>query len=304
MSAAVLLMAYGTPRDENGLAAYYTHIRRGSAPPPALLDELAARYRAVGGTTALNRITREQSGALGRALAARGLPIPVYTGFKHVAPFIGDAVGRMAADGVTRATGIVMAPHYSLRSIAEYAAYAEEHRPPGLEIDVVPTWHDDAGLVAFLARRLGEALEAAGHVPHVVFTAHSVPAAVIERGDPYPGELRRTSELVAARAGIDRWTLAYQSAGRTGELWLGPDIGVVIDDLADRGERAIVVQPIGFVADHLEILYDLDIEARKVADRRGVRFVRTAMPNADPGFITVLAGIVAGRLERAERDPA
>ncbi|CAN5282999.1 ferrochelatase [soil metagenome] len=296
MSEAVLLMAYGTPERLEDVEAYYTHIRRGSAPPAELLEELVGRYRAVGGPTALNRITRAQAEALEGALVRSGTPVPVFTGFKHVRPFIAEAVERMATAGVTRAVGIVLAPHYSLRSIAEYVACSEEHRPPGFDLDVVSTWHDNPGLVAFLADRLDEALGTAGGDPHVVFTAHSVPAAVLERGDPYPAELRTSCELVAARAGLDRWTFAYQSAGRTADPWLGPDIGEVIADLADRGEKTIVVQAIGFVADHLEVLYDLDIAARRLAETRGIGFVRTAMPNAHPAFIAVLAGIAQSRL--------
>lgn len=297
MTEAVLLMAYGTPERLEDVAAYYTHIRRGSPPPPALLDALLERYEAVGGPTALNRITRDQGEALGRVLESRGAANPVYTAFKHVAPFIGDTVERMASDGVTRAVGLVLAPHYSLRSIAEYIAYAEARRPPALSIDVVRTWHDHPGFIAFLAGRLAEAVEQMESDPHIVFTAHSVPAAVLERGDPYAAELRRTCELVARCARLGRWTFAYQSAGRTTEPWLGPDVLDVIGSLAAAGETAVVVQPVGFVADHLEILYDLDVEARRAAEVRGLRFARTVMPNAHPAFITALADIVAPRLE-------
>ncbi|HUO99970.1 MAG TPA: ferrochelatase [Gemmatimonadota bacterium] len=303
MSEVVLLMAYGTPERLEDVPAYYTHIRGGSAPPPVLVADLIDRYRAVGGPTALNRITRAQARSLERALAERGLRVPVHVGFKHVAPFIGEAVGRIAAGGVGRAVGLVLAPHYSLRSIAEYITYAEAGRSPDLDLDIIRSWHDDPGLIAFLADRLGEALRTAGSDPHVVFTAHSVPASVLAGGDPYPDELARTSERVAERVGIRRWTFAYQSAGRTREAWLGPDIREVIDALAREGEKGIVVQPIGFVADHLEVLYDLDIEARAAAERCDLSFARTRMPNADPAFIAVLAEIVASRLA-ADRPPA
>jgi ferrochelatase len=286
-------MAYGSPERLADVEAYYTHIRRGSRPGAEQLADLVRRYEAVGGPTALNRITRAQADGLGRALAARGHGIPVYTAFKHVAPFVGETVRKMAADGIERVVGIVLAPHYSLRSIAEYERYAEEARPPGLELHVVRSWHDDPGLVEFLSARLREALERAGDAAPVVFTAHSIPTRAIDRGDPYAGQLAETCELVASRAGIDEWRFAYQSAGRTDEAWLGPDILDVIESIADGGARGVVVQSIGFVADHLEILYDLDLEARRLAEARGMAFTRAAMPNDDPDFVAVLADIVA-----------
>lgn len=295
MREALLVMAYGTPRRLEEVGDYYTHIRRGRPPTRELLEDLVGRYRAVGGPTRLNRITREQAGALARALAERGVGVPVRVGFKHVEPFIGEAVRELAGEGIERVVGLVMAPHWSLRSIAEYEGYAREAAPAGLEIEVIRSWHDRPGLVSFLAGRLREAL---GRAPeaHVLFTAHSVPARVLEAGDPYPDQLRETCVLLAEAAGAGRWSFAYQSAGRTAEPWLGPDVLDVIDALADRGERSVVVQSIGFVADHLEILYDLDVEARGAAERRGLAFLRTEMPNAHPEFIAALADLVATRL--------
>ncbi|HUF88714.1 MAG TPA: ferrochelatase [Gemmatimonadota bacterium] len=296
MRRALLVMSYGTPERLEEVEPYYTHIRRGSPPPPELLAELVARYEAVGGPTALNRITREQAAGLGRALAERGREVPVYTGFKHVSPFIGDAVRRLAADGIERAVGIVLAPHYSLRSIAEYARYAEEARPPGLELEIIRSWHDAPGFVAFLAARLREAVGRSSGDPIVLFTAHSVPARVLEDGDPYPDQLRETCELVAREAGVDRWEFAFQSAGRTADPWLGPDVLDAIEAAADREERDLVIQSVGFVADHLEILYDLDIEARQAAEARGMGYVRAAMPNAHPEFLAALADVVTPRI--------
>lgn len=287
------MMAYGTPERPQDIAAYYTHIRRGSPPPPPLLTDLVARYEAVGGPTPLNRITRAQAEGLARALARRGREVPVYTGFKHVAPFVGEAVRTMAADGIERAVGLVLAPHYSLRSIAEYARYAEEARPAGLDLDVIPSWHDHPGLVAFLAERLRAALPCAGDRPAVVFTAHSVPPA---QGDPYADQLEETAALVADAAGLESWEFAYQSAGRTSEAWLGPDVRDAIAAIAGRGASGVVVQAIGFVADHLEILYDLDVEARVAAQAGGLLFARAEMPNDDPAFLDLLAQVVEPRL--------
>ena len=292
---AVLLMAYGTPERLDQVAAYYTHIRRGRPPSAEALAELVERYRTVGGPTALGRITRAQAEGLEAELARRGAAIPVHVGFKHVPPFIGDTVRAMGEQGVTRAIGLVLAPHYSLRSVAEYAAYAEEARPPSMMIDVIPSWHDDPALVAALASRLARARLAEGDAL-VLFTAHSIPMAAVERGDPYPEQLMETARLVAERAGVERWGFAWQSAGRTEERWLGPDVSEAIAEAGARGERGVVVQAIGFVADHLEVLYDLDVEARDAAKARGMAFVRVPMPNADPDFLAALADVVESRL--------
>lgn len=296
MREAVLVMAYGTPERLEDVEAYYTHIRRGRPPTPELLEDLVDRYRAVGGPTALNRITRAQAEALGAELARRGREVGVHVGFKHHPPFIGETVGAMAREGVERAVGLVLAPHYSLRSIAEYAEYAEAARPPGMELDMIRSWHADPGLIALLSDRLTAARVALGGEPFVLFTAHSVPAAALAAGDPYAEELQVTAERVAARAGVGRWSFAYQSAGRTAEPWLGPDVLDAIADLAAAGETAVVVQSIGFVSDHLEVLYDLDIEARQAAESRGLGFARTEMPNVDPAFVRVLADLTEARL--------
>jgi ferrochelatase len=291
----VLVMAYGTPERLEDVGRYYTHIRRGSPPPPDLLAELVSRYEAVGGPTALNRITHAQADGLSRALARRGHDVAVHTGFKHVEPFIGDAVARLAGEGIERAVGLVLAPHYSLRSIAEYQRYAEAARPPDLALDVVSSWHDEPALIAFLAARLREALARAEAGARVVFTAHSVPEAP-DGKDPYARQLRETCELVAERAGQPAWEFAFQSAGRTSDRWLGPDVLDALESIADRGVSGVVVQAIGFVADHLEILYDLDLEARRAAESRGLAFTRAAMPNDDPDFVEVLADVVEARL--------
>lgn len=295
MKRGVLVMAYGTPERLEDVASYYTHIRRGSPPPPDLLADLLSRYEAVGGPTALNRITRAQADGIARVLSRRGHDVSVYTGFKHVPPFVGEAVARMAAEGIERAVGLVLAPHYSLRSIAEYERYAEEARPRDLALDVIRSWHDDPGLVAYLAARLRDALARSEGASRVVFTAHSVPEDPAG-GDPYAEQLQETSELVAVRAEVEDWEFAFQSAGRTADRWLKPDVLESIDAIADRGYRSVVVQAIGFVADHLETLYDLDFEARRAAESRGLAFTRAAMPNDDPAFVEVLARIVETRL--------
>lgn len=296
MRRGVLVMAYGTPERLEDVERYYTHIRRGSVPPPELLADLVSRYEAVGGPTALNRITRAQADGVARALAGRGHDVSVYIGFKHVPPFIGDAVAQMEGEGIEAAVGLVLAPHYSLRSIAEYERYAEDARPPGLALEVIRSWHDDPGLIAFLATRLGEALSRSSGGARVLFTAHSVPVPPRGREDPYERQLRETCALVARAANVEEWEFAFQSAGRTTDAWLGPDVLETIGGIADRGHAGVVLQAVGFVADHLETLYDLDIEARHAAESRGLHYARAAMPNDDPAFIEVLASIVEARL--------
>lgn len=289
-------MAYGTPERLEDVERYYTHIRRGNPPPAELLEELVSRYAAVGGPTALNRVTRAQADGIARELARRGHAVTVYTGFKHVSPFVGDAVARMAADGIDAAVGLVLAPHYSLRSIAEYERYAEDARPNGFVLDVIRSWHDDPGLVAYLAARLREALGRSDGDSRVVFTAHSVPEPPKGLDDPYAEQLLQTCELVAEAAGLEGWEFAFQSAGRTADRWLGPDVLATIAKVADGGHSGVVLQAVGFVADHLETLYDLDIEARRAAESRGLGYTRAAMPNDDPGFVDVLASIIESRL--------
>ncbi len=296
MRRGVLVMAYGTPERLEDVESYYTHIRRGRPPSAELLEELVSRYEAVGGPTALNRITRAQAAGIARELARRGHAVTVYTGFKHVSPFVGDAVARMAADGIEAAVGLVLAPHYSLRSIAEYERYAEDARPQGLALEVIRSWHDDSGLVAYLAARLREACARSDGDSRVVFTAHSVPEPPEGLEDPYAKQLLETCELVAQAAGLEGWEFAFQSAGRTGDRWLGPDVLDTIATVADRGHRGVVLQAVGFVADHLETLYDLDVEARAAAEARGLCYTRAAMPNDDPAFVDVLANIVEARL--------
>jgi protoporphyrin/coproporphyrin ferrochelatase len=299
--AGVLVMAYGTPEDLDDVEAYYTDIRRGRPPPPELLAELVGRYRAIGGRSPLREITLAQAAGI----AAR-TGVKAWVGQKHAAPFIRDAIEGLAAAGVQRAVGVVLAPHYSALSVGDYerrARAAADAVRWGGELRVIPSWHLDDGYLDWLAGRVSETLALlparSKAAATVIFSAHSLPERILEVGDPYPGQLAATAAAVATRAGLDRWRIGWQSAGRTGEAWLGPDILDVIRDLAATGATAVVVCPCGFVADHLEILYDIDIEARGVAAEAGLPLVRTRSPNADPEFLDALGSIVAGAL--AER---
>ncbi|MEA2233526.1 MAG: protoporphyrin/coproporphyrin ferrochelatase [Solirubrobacteraceae bacterium] len=303
-TTAVLVMAYGTPSRPAQLEAYYTHIRRGRRPPPELLAELRGRYEAIGGRSPLLEITRAQASGLRDALRAAGHgDVRVEVGMKHSPPFLEDAARQLVASGVDHVVGLVLAPHYSRMSVQAYgdrvqaALEAEGGGQP--RFTLVHSWATEPGYVRYLETAVGDALARLGSAAagaEVVFTAHSLPERILAAGDPYPNELRATAEAVARAAGLERWSIAWQSAGRTSEPWIGPDVLEVLPRLVGAGATGVVVCPAGFVADHLEVLYDLDVEAAAEARTLGLPFARTAAPNADPAFAATLAGVVAARL--------
>jgi ferrochelatase len=299
---AVLLMAYGSPDRLDQVEAYYTDIRRGNPPTPELLEELLGRYRAIGGGSPLSRIVERQRAAFETELAGRGTPMPVYAGMRHIEPRIGEIVARMAADGVRRFVAIAMAPQRSSNAAGYRRAVDAglERLPEPPEVVFVDSWHDEPRFIEALAETTREALDrfADPSVVRVMFTAHSLPARVVAEGDVYPAELAATAALVAGRLGLARYEFAFQSAGRTGEPWLGPDILAEIRRLAADGVRELVVRPVGFVADHLEVLYDIDIEAQGVAREVGIRLERARSMNDDPTFIAGLADVAAAALAR------
>jgi ferrochelatase len=292
-------MAYGTPARPEDIEPYYTDIRRGSPPPTDLLAELTERYQAVGGTTPLLEITARQAEALGEAL---GSDFRVFVGMKHWKPWIRDAVADMKAAGIRRAVGIVLAPHFSRGSIAEYAQRIEAAKQAleyDLDITVVPSWHLNDQYLDAVASHIRDALNAHGWAAeeiHVVFTAHSLPIRVVSDGDPYQIQLNETTQEVARRLSLptSAWSFSFQSAGRTADPWLGPDLTETVNELAAQGEKRILVAPIGFVSDHLEILFDIDIEAREAAAKRDVQLERMESLNDDPGLIAGLADIARG----------
>jgi ferrochelatase len=304
----VLLMHYGTASGPDDVERYYTDIRGGRAPSPEAVEDLRRRYAAIGNTFPLNRITREQAGALeGELNALAGGRFRVYVGAKHSPPFVGDAVRRMAEDGIRFGVGLVLAPHYSKMSVGGYIERARKARPASLELTFVESWHLHPAFLEVLTDRVAAALEQLTDDERaealVIFTAHSLPARIVDEGDPYPEQIRETGQAVAARLGLERWTTGWQSAGRTPEPWLGPPLDELVEKAAAAGHTSVVVVPCGFVADHLEILYDVDIEARQAADRAGIRLVRTESMNADPAFIRALADVVGQHIEglREER---
>ncbi|HYN36594.1 MAG TPA: ferrochelatase [Actinomycetota bacterium] len=290
----VLVMAYGTPKDLDDVEPYYTDIRRGRPPPPELLEELRERYRAIGGKSPLLALTKTQAKGIEERVG-----LPTYVGQKHAAPFIPDAVADMNENGIEQAVGIVLAPHYSTMSIGDYARRAnraaEETGWSG-KLDMVDSWHLEPGYINFLDREVKKALaslpEPARRDAVVLFTAHSLPEKILQAKDPYPQQLEETARAVAEKAGLDRWQVGWQSAGRTDVPWLGPDVLEILPQLADDNVPGVVVCPCGFVSDHLEVLYDVDIEAKKAANDLGIALARTASPNDDPMFLDALAAVV------------
>ncbi len=296
----VLLMAYGTPRNLDEVEPYYRDIRGGRTPSAEAVAELRERYRRVGGRTPLLAYTRSVAERLEARLnsEAGGDSWRVFAGMKHWHPYIAEAVEQIGAAGVRELTAIPLAPHYSKLSIGGYAERAREALerladPPATTL--IESWHANPLFIGLIAERIRAALGRMNAPPAavaVVFTAHSLPAAIVEAGDPYPQELLESAAAAARAAGVESWRFAYQSAGRTVMPWLGPDILEVVDEIAGEGRREILVVPFGFVCDHLEILYDIDIEAQERARGFGVRLARIAMPNDDPAFIDVLFDLV------------
>ena len=283
MSDAVVLMAYGSPERLADVPAYYADIRGGRPVAPEHLEDLVARYRRLGieESSPLNAITEET-----RAALERELELPVFTGMKHWTPRIADAADAAVASGAERIVGLVLAPHYSALSIKGYRDQLEQALAARAELDFVHSWHLEPGFVELLADRIR------GADAHVVFTAHALPARILDMGDSYRDQLLETSSAVAAAAGIESWSFSFQSESPTGEPWLGPDILDHLAALHADGVEHVLVCPVGFVSDHLEIRWDLDVEAQEKAAALGMRLERIEMPNADPAFIRTLASIV------------
>jgi protoporphyrin/coproporphyrin ferrochelatase len=285
LKTAVVLMAYGSPERIKDIRPYLEDIREGRPVSDEAVEELTERYRRIGGCSPLDEITERQRAALERALE-----LPVHVGMKHWRPRIADATGAALAGGAERIVGLVLAPHYSALSIAGYRERLESALGGRAELCFVESWHDHGPFVEVLANRVR------GTDAHVVFTAHSLPQRIVDTGDPYRDQLLETSRLVAERAGVDDWSFAFQSASATGEPWLGPDILEELDDLHGRGVRKVLVAPVGFVSDHLEILWDLDVEARERAAQLGLELDRIESLNDDPAFVRALADLVRSTL--------
>ncbi|WP_219838015.1 ferrochelatase [Paenibacillus sp. R14(2021)] len=297
----VLVMSYGTPESMDGIVEYYTHIRRGHAPTPEQLAELRGRYEAVaGGVFPLRENTNRQAEGLQKALDAMAPGrYVVYQGLKHARPYIEDGVEAMAADGVKQAVGIVLAPHYSTMSVGSYMQRAREKAEElSIKFASVDSYHLHPKLIEALESRVNSAFaelrEAVGEDQPLkaLFSAHSLPVRIREVNDPYEEQLLATSSLVAERAGVTDWAFTWQSAGRTREPWLGPDILETMKEVAEAGYKGVLSAPIGFVSEHLEVLYDIDIEAQAAAKELGMKLVRIDMLGTDPLYMETLADSV------------
>ena len=300
---AVLLMAYGSPNSLDEVGEYLLQVRGGRLPTPEEVDRLRERYRQVGGQTPLVKITLAQAKALEAKLQSGGLDSKVHVGMKHWHPFIEDVVEKIVSNGAPGIIGLALAPHYSKLSIGGYSdavnrGLARIERP--VPFTMVESWHDQQSLITALSRRVQEGLEMFNDPSRavVLFTAHSLPKKFVQDDDPYWRQLQETGQLVASKSGIKSWDFAFQSAGQPIDSWMGPSIKEKITELSGKGFRELLVCPVGFVSDHLEILYDLDIEAKSYASSLGARLERTVSLNDDPEFINAIASRLGPLLSR------
>ena len=295
---AVLLMAYGGPDKLDDVEPYLLDVRGGRPTSRELVDEIKARYARIGGRSPIRELTEAQARALGHAL---GPEFAVYVGMRHWHPYIGAALERIVAAGHRRLVGIVLAPHYSAMSVGAYEKKVLDAAAGRVQLALVRSWGDHPGFLDAVAARVTEALRRfpSRDGVQVIFTAHSLPQRIVAQGDPYPDQLRVSAAAVGRLAGLPQWHFAYQSAGATPEPWLGPEVGDVLAQLAGAGHREFLIVPIGFVSDHVEILYDVDVMYRHQAERLGARLERTASLNDDPRLIGALADLArTAALER------
>ena len=306
----VLLMAYGGPESVTDIPGYLADIRDGRPTTPAVLTEITRNYTAIGGRSPIAALTRLQADGVEQALNLPGSDarFRIYVGMRHWSPWIEETIGRMSVDGIERAVSMALAPHFSGMTIAKYQAKIADglamYRTT-IEFAHVDSYHTAPGLIDALSDRVHCGIarwpQAERNSVHVIFSAHSLPERIIRAGDPYDTQVHETAQLIADRAGLspDRWSWSYQSAGRSPEPWLGPTYPEHLAELAARGVRNIVSVPVGFVCDHVEILYDIDIDARRIAESLGMRLERPPSLNNDPRFVQQLSSIVSARAAAA-----
>jgi protoporphyrin/coproporphyrin ferrochelatase len=293
----VLIMAHGTPSSPDGIEAFYTRIRRGHPPTPELLDDLTRRYLAIGGVSPLTERTAAQVAGITAALE-RDAPgvFDVRFGSKFEAPMLEEPAAAFRDEGFDKVVGIVLAPHSSSMSTDQYINRSRETLGSNVEFVAIGAWYDAPGFLELIASRVNDALATIPASRHettdVIFSAHSLPQRVVDIGDTYPEQLLESATRAAAIANVPSFDVAWQSAGRTADPWLGPDILVALRDKRENGFTDVVSCPIGFVSDHLEVLFDIDIEAQGVADEIGLNLVRTASLNDDPVFTSILANVI------------
>lgn len=295
---AVLVMAYGGPGNLDDVEPYLMDVRGGRPTKPELVEEIRERYAKIGGRSPILELTRAQAAGVERAL---GNGFKVYVGMRHWHPYIREAVNEMVRSGHTRVIGVVMAPHYSGMSVGAYEKKLLEAGNGRLETTLVRSWWEESPFLDAVAERVTQALRRFPKpaAVQVIFTAHSLPERILASGDPYPEELKASAAEVARRVGLTDWRFAFQSAGATPEPWLGPEAGDVITEMANAGRNAFLLVPIGFVCDHVEILYDIDVEYQALAARLDVQLERTASLNDDPGLVGAVADVV--RREAGQR---
>lgn len=301
----LLVMAYGTPYTEEDIERYYTHIRHGRRPSDELIDDLKGRYKAIGGLSPLAKITAGQAEALEKQLNAiqNEVEFKAYLGLKHIEPFVEDAVQQMHEDGITEAISIVLAPHFSTFSVKSYNGRAQDEAAKfGMKIQSVESWYDEPKFIQYWVDQLKDVIGKMTSDERdnfaLVVSAHSLPEKILQLGDPYPKQLEETAKLIAEGAGVTNYAVGWQSAGQTPEPWLGPDVQDLTRNLYHEKEyKAFIYIPVGFVAEHLEVLYDNDYECKVVTEEIGAGYYRPDMPNVKPAFIDALATIVLNKLD-------
>ena len=301
----LLVMAYGTPYTLDDLEGYYTHIRHGRKPSPEMLEDLRNRYQAIGGISPLAKITLDQAEKLEQHLnqIQQEIEFKMYLGLKHIAPFIEDAVKKMHEDGIEEAVSIVLAPHFSTFSVKSYngRAVEEAEKLGNLKIKTIESWYQEPKFISYWADKVKQVFD---QMPHeeieqsvLIVSAHSLPEKILQLGDPYPSQLQETAELIAEQAGVKNVEIGWQSAGNTPEPWIGPDVQDLTRELYKKHHyQAFVYTPVGFVCDHLEVLYDNDVECKAVTDELGVNYYRPEMPNAKDEFIDCLSSVILKRI--------
>ncbi len=301
----LLVMAYGTPYKEEDIKPYYTHIRHGIEPSQGDLQDLTERYQAIGGISPLAQITKEQAKALEKKLneSQDTYDFQMYIGLKHIEPFIEDAVKAMNKAGIKRAVSIVLAPHYSTFSVKSYNGRAlETANKYGISLSSVEEWYDEPGFIDYWANSIQasyeEMTQAEQETAVLIVSAHSLPEKIIQDGDPYIDQLEATAKLISDQTGIKNYEVGWQSEGNTPDPWLGPDVQDLTRDLyMQKGYRHFVYAPVGFVSDHLEVLYDNDYECKVVCDELNAGYYRPDMPNTHPLFIETLAKVVMNQMK-------
>lgn len=303
----LLVMAYGTPYQEEDIERYYTHIRHGRRPSEELIADLKGRYEAIGGLSPLAKITDAQAAALESKLNASQdqIEFKTYLGLKHIEPFIEDAVQQMKEDGIEEAVSIVLAPHFSTFSVKSYndRAKQESDKINGPAIVSVESWYQEPKFIQYWVDQLQATIRTMTPEQKedfvLVVSAHSLPEKILQNGDPYPDQLHETAKLIAEAANVKNYAVGWQSAGQTPEPWLGPDVQDLTRELFnEKGYKAFIYIPAGFIAEHLEVLYDNDYECKVVTDEIGAAYYRPEMPNANPAFIDALATVIKKRLNQ------